>query len=259
MEEGKGDRQGEAIPAKFWSRRFELFSRFHEGVRLDAESWYSVTPEPIARRVAERMSAGLGASAGWLWLDAFCGAGGNAIQLAANDPHGVVVGVDIDPHKVELARHNARLYGVEGRIQFVIGDFTALAPRLRAHAVHLSPPWGGCHHRRVKEFDLTRMRVLGSQCDGMSLFDLALTISPSIAYYLPAHTWRAQLESLTWKHPSQRSELQEFMRRDGRRDRVHVIAAFFDAKPSSWLLAHSLGVSTRKVRMPSVPNHPAVM
>ena len=42
-----------------------------------------------------------------------------------------MVAVEIDPRKVELAAHNARVYGVEDRIQFVVGDFFRLAPFLK--------------------------------------------------------------------------------------------------------------------------------
>ena len=42
-----------------------------------------------------------------------------------------MVAVEIDPRKVELAAHNAKVYGVEDRIQFVVGDFFRLAPFLK--------------------------------------------------------------------------------------------------------------------------------
>lgn len=34
---------------RFWYRRYQLFSRFDEGIRLSADMWFSVTPESIAR------------------------------------------------------------------------------------------------------------------------------------------------------------------------------------------------------------------
>ena len=43
------------VQDRFWSQRRRLFSRFDEGVRLDAEGWYSVTPEAIANHVARRV------------------------------------------------------------------------------------------------------------------------------------------------------------------------------------------------------------
>lgn len=47
-----------------------------------------------------------------------------------------MVAVEIDPRKVELAAHNARIYGVEDRIEFVVGDFFRLAPFLKVH-IHI--------------------------------------------------------------------------------------------------------------------------
>ena len=54
-----------------------------------------------------------------------------------------VIAVDICPERVALARFNAGVYGVQDRIQFIVGDFFELAPELKADAVFLSPPWGG--------------------------------------------------------------------------------------------------------------------
>lgn len=55
----------------------------------------------------------------------------------------LVIAIDIDPHKIELARHNATVYGVADRIEFIVGDFFKLAHTIQADMVFLSPPWGG--------------------------------------------------------------------------------------------------------------------
>jgi hypothetical protein len=52
----------------------------------------------------------------------------------------LVIAIDIDPSKIELARHNASVYGVADRIEFIVGDFIQLAPSLKADVVFLSPP-----------------------------------------------------------------------------------------------------------------------
>lgn len=44
------------VPEKYWNQRFGLFSRFNEGIRLDTESWFSVTPELIAIHIAHRVA-----------------------------------------------------------------------------------------------------------------------------------------------------------------------------------------------------------
>ena len=39
---------------KYWLQRYSLFSRFDEGIQVDDQGWYSVTPEVIAAHHAER-------------------------------------------------------------------------------------------------------------------------------------------------------------------------------------------------------------
>lgn len=45
----------EEVPNKYWAQRRRLFSKFDEGVQMDKESWYSVTPEAIALHLAKRV------------------------------------------------------------------------------------------------------------------------------------------------------------------------------------------------------------
>jgi hypothetical protein len=37
-----------------WHQRYRLWSRFDEGIRMDREGWWSVTPESVAAHIAER-------------------------------------------------------------------------------------------------------------------------------------------------------------------------------------------------------------
>ena len=46
-----------------------------------------------------------------------------------------VIAIDIDPKKIEYARNNARVYGVEDRIDFIVGDFFQLAPTFKVGQV----------------------------------------------------------------------------------------------------------------------------
>ena len=134
-------RRGRVLPPynpaleRYYHQRRTLFTRYDKGVRLDAEGWFSVTPEAAAATTARLLAQGAPGRTrgGRLTVDAFAGVGGNAIQLARSDPTGVVIAVDIDPDKVAMARHNASLYGVAHRIEFVVGDFLAIARGLRAH------------------------------------------------------------------------------------------------------------------------------
>ena len=215
---------------KYWYQRHALFSRYDAGVLLDAEGWYSTTPELVAMHTSQLMSA---SGSGLLFVDAFSGCGGNAIQQALHDPAGLVVAIDIDPDKVAMARHNARVYGVESRIQFIVGDFVALAPRLRAHVCFLSPPWGGPEYDgaggcggggggaaasasarapatapAIAASELAssasfRLTTLAQPCCGVRLFELAAQIAVCVGYYLPANTAGDDL-SLLVRCPSRR-------------------------------------------------------
>lgn len=60
-----------------------------------------------------------------------------------------VIAIDIDPKKIEMAKHNASVYNVADRIEFIVGDFLQLFPRLQADVVFLSPPWGGPDYTKV--------------------------------------------------------------------------------------------------------------
>lgn len=122
------------VPDKFWAQRKRLFSRYDEGIQIEyGEMWYSVTPESIAKHVAERTvqmvlecrrlsDAGAGIDDGIVILDAFCGCGGNAIAFAAAN-RVKVIAVDNDLTRLKMAANNARIYGVaESDILFVHAD-----------------------------------------------------------------------------------------------------------------------------------------
>ncbi|OXB66745.1 hypothetical protein ASZ78_005720 [Callipepla squamata] len=137
---------------KYWAQRYRLFSRFDEGIKLDREGWFSVTPEKIAEHIAVRVAQAFNCNT---IVDAFCGVGGNAIQFALTSKR--VIAVDIDPEKLSLARSNAEVYGVADQIEFVCGDFMVLAADLKADVVFLSPPWGGPDYATAEIFDIQTM------------------------------------------------------------------------------------------------------
>jgi hypothetical protein len=43
------------VDDKYWAQRKRFFSKFDDGIQLDKESWYSITPEAIADHIAKRM------------------------------------------------------------------------------------------------------------------------------------------------------------------------------------------------------------
>lgn len=199
--------------AKYWAQRHRLFSRFDEGIRLDREGWFSVTPERIAEHIALRVQQCFPEAQ--LIVDAFCGVGGNAIQFALSGSR--VLAVDIDPVRLDLARHNAAVYGVDHRIDFIQGDFLDLAPGLHGDVVFLSPPWGGPDYLSADVFDIRTMM----EPDGFLIFEKARLISDDIVYFLPRNADMDQIASLAG--PGGRVEVeQNFLN-----NKLKTITAYF--------------------------------
>ncbi|KAG0139952.1 hypothetical protein CROQUDRAFT_69773 [Cronartium quercuum f. sp. fusiforme G11] len=197
---GRDALQGEL--AKYWYQRNRLFWRFDEGIKLDTQSWYSVTPEAIARQIAERCRCKV-------IVDAFCGAGGNAIQFASTCSK--VIAIDIDPNKILLAKHNAKVYGVADKIEFICTDFINWIQdqqEASVDVVFLSPPWGGIDYLSFNSpspvkstessgyYPLTELKPLA----GKELFTLTRRVTQDIALYLPRNVDMKQVASLVENH-----------------------------------------------------------
>ncbi|CAF1044557.1 unnamed protein product [Rotaria sordida] len=193
---------------KYWLQRYRLFSKFDEGIVLDREGWFSVTPEKIARHIAKRCRCDV-------IIDAFCGVGGNTIQFAFTCQR--VIAIDIDPKKIEMAKQNAQVYGVEDRIEFIQGDFLKLAPTLTADVVYLSPPWGGPAYGTIDIFDLEK----NIELNGYRVFEVAKAITPNIIYFLPRNVNVEQVISLMDDKSSLELE-QNFLN-----NRLKTITAYF--------------------------------
>jgi trimethylguanosine synthase len=109
---------------KYWAQRHRLFSRFDEGIQIDAEGWYSVTPELIANHIASQIVIpGSSCETGLVVLDAFVGVGGNAIALARLPQVSKVICVDVDMKRLRMAANNCSVYGIATeKLVFVCGD-----------------------------------------------------------------------------------------------------------------------------------------
>ncbi|KAG6909505.1 hypothetical protein DXG01_017062 [Tephrocybe rancida] len=214
---------------KYFAQRERYFSKYSvpPGCLLDQEGWYSVTPELIADQIAERCRCDT-------ILDAFCGVGGNAIAFAKTCQR--VIALDTSPVRLALARHNAQIYGVADRIEFILADYVTFA---KAHAglphtqrnrnidiIFLSPPWGGPEYlsglasassdaltpvleddtpaEEHPSYSLASIQPI----HGTELFNLSRQITPNIAYYLPRNTRLDEIGSLL-EHPSTKASSNE--------------------------------------------------
>lgn len=105
-----------------------------------------------------------------------------------------MIAIDIDPVRIQLTHNNAKIYGVEDKIEFINGDFLRLAPTLTGDVVFLSPPWGGPDYKkRGKIYDLNNILP---PFGGIELYKLAKRITQNVAYYVPRNTNTTQVISI---------------------------------------------------------------
>ena len=103
------------------------------GARLDEEGRFSLTPEALSLQLGKWAN-------GRRVVDACTGCGGNAIGFARTGCD--VVAIERDAGRLEMARHNAELYGVSDRIRFIHGNAITEVPRLDGDLLFVDPPWG---------------------------------------------------------------------------------------------------------------------
>lgn len=170
----------ECVPRKLWKRRLELFSKFDEGVKVDLNNWTECILERVAKVIAKRCKNGK-------VFDAFCGTGSNAIQFAR---HCQVIALDIDPLKIEYARHNATLYEVNGKVSFFQGDFMLLADQIKADVVFIDPPKCG-----IVDTENCSLQEIYSEPPLVDILRKAERCAKTVLLYLPKET---NLDEVAW-------------------------------------------------------------
>ncbi|KZT25308.1 S-adenosyl-L-methionine-dependent methyltransferase [Neolentinus lepideus HHB14362 ss-1] len=225
---------------KYFSQRLRLFSLYDSGALLDHVGWFSVTPEAIAANIAERCRCDV-------ILDAFCGVGGNAIQFAMRCER--VIALDTSLTRLRLARHNAVLYGVADRIEFILADYVEFAKsytsrnhsmqdapnyKRKIDVVFLSPPWGGPGYidggaasainqlipptPTPREWDTGKASTLDhpsyslsdiQPIPGKDIFALTRQITKNVAYYLPRNVQLEEVSALVSDEKGEMVEVEE--------------------------------------------------
>ncbi|OJJ02300.1 hypothetical protein ASPVEDRAFT_41795 [Aspergillus versicolor CBS 583.65] len=169
----------------YWSQRYDLFSKYDDGVWLTDDAWFGVTPEPVATKIADQIASSAPPDRKVL-VDAFAGAGGNTIAFALSGHWKRVYAIEKDPAVLRCAQHNAKVYGVADKITWFQGDcFEIIKSQLKDLAPYsvlfASPPWGGPGYRSASVFDLRTMEPysLNTLYMEFSLF------TPYVILYLP--------------------------------------------------------------------------
>ena len=151
---------------KYWDK----LSLPERRMKIDVEGLYSMDVQEVALQLANKIESDH-------VVDAFCGVGGATIAFARTGKF--VEAIEIDPGRLEMARHNARLFSVEDRIRFHQGDAMDFLQSTGA-AVYLDPPWGGPSYGRFEQFSLKHFAP-----DGEKLLRKALSASREVILKLP--------------------------------------------------------------------------
>ena len=92
-----------------------------------------------------------------------------------------------------MARHNATIYGVHDKIEFIVGNYFDLIENLKADVVFLSPPWGGPDYMKNEIYDLEAdLQPLSAT----KLMTETRKVTNNIALYLPRNSNSKQLAFL---------------------------------------------------------------
>ncbi|KAK3947496.1 RNA cap guanine-N2 methyltransferase-domain-containing protein [Pseudoneurospora amorphoporcata] len=178
---------------KYWHQRFSIFEFYDYDIHLTDSAWFGVTPEPVATRIARDLSVHPIATGKRVLIDLFGGAGGNVIAFALSSGRwDRIIAIEKDKSTLACAQHNAEVYDVLDKIEWVHGDSFEVMRRfwgvhggeegragrrgdgqqseeddeldtllaslnLEECLVFASPPWGGVSYRDQEVFDLSKM------------------------------------------------------------------------------------------------------
>lgn len=164
---------------KYYAQRYRLWSLFDEGVLMDSEGWYSVTPECIAKHIAKRCH-NLYKYDSITVIDCFAGCGGNAIQFAKYFDH--VIAIDIDFVKLRYLKHNAKIYKVDNKIECIQGDCRKILPLFnKVDIIFIAPPWGGPDYNEKEICDMSNLGGISIK----DLFEISLKITNKVILCCP--------------------------------------------------------------------------
>lgn len=166
---------------RYWNKRYELFSNFDEGIKIDEESWANTPPEPVSEYIASKCAGGK------VFLDVFGNVGGTSIKLASLSSCIKVVALESNSQKLKFLINNAKIYEMDRLIEIFEANFLNYSEKRTFDVVFLNP---------VRPDHVNEFRSMGLQEFQPSLDKLiykSLKLSNNMILLLPPNI---SLESL---------------------------------------------------------------
>ncbi|WP_258358851.1 peptide chain release factor N(5)-glutamine methyltransferase [Moorella sulfitireducens (nom. illeg.)] len=182
---------GPSVAARFWpavERRAAGYPLQYLTCRQEFMSLeFKVTPavliprqdtELLVEAVLERLDAG----ESLVLADCGTGSGAIALSLAYYLPKARVYATDISPAALEVARQNARVLGLAGRVTFLQGDFLRPLSGLKLDALVANPPYipAGELDRLPPEVQAEPRLALDGGPDGLNAYRILLPGAPEV-------------------------------------------------------------------------------
>ena len=175
----------------YYVQRYYFFSLYDEGIQMDKESWYSVTPEEIS----DYISSIIPDSSNSCILDGFCGCGGNIISFSKHFRK--VIANDLFEEKINMTKNNVKVYNCPDNIQYYTKNYFDLnLDNEKIDYIFLSPPWGGPEYKKDKIYSLKKWM----NPDIEKIIEKSLKFSKNLIFYLPRNTDVEELANLLNKY-----------------------------------------------------------
>ena len=114
---------------------YKNIDKFSKKILCDKDSYLISCPEQVAAYLASLLAPYKSA------VELCSGVGITVLALAKN--MNKVYGIEIDRKRLEMSIHNARLYEVEHKVRFILGDATNedILKNIKAEVAILDPDW----------------------------------------------------------------------------------------------------------------------
>lgn len=171
--------------------------KFSKTIFADDDAYYMSCPEVVGRHIASQLSDFDSV------VELCCAVGITVIQLAKNINK--VIAIDINQDRISDAKKNAALYGVQDKIEFIIGDALDrdLLKNISAEVAILDPDWSAEDTEKsvhVNSIDDTRpsMRKMFSLVKRYITPNIVIRIPKNFTFDTLSYFGCCRLENILW-------------------------------------------------------------